>query len=390
MGEPKSCVRALEKFNSLVEMFFIRADSRGDQPFLFAKRDKQWQPISWREAARQVAALASALRGLGLQPGDRVMLVSENRPEWCIADLAIMAAGGVTVPTYTTNTTRDHAHILSDSGARFVIFSTQRIAANLLPAVLAAPAIETVISMEPVKFGQGAFHHHHWADLLNRPVSDEEIATLRDQPVAGRNDLACIIYTSGTGGVPRGVMQHHGAILLNVAGPFEIMAEDFGIDTERFLSFLPLSHAYEHTGGQFLPIALGGEIWYAEGLDKLASNIEEAQPTIMVVVPRLFEVLRQKIVKLIEKKGGVATWLMQRAIKMTDQQANGRNSMLDGPLELLLERTLRPQIRARFGGRMKAMVSGGAPLNPEVGRFFTAMGMTLLQGYGQTEAAPVT
>lgn len=389
MGEPTSCVRELEKFNSLVEMFFIRADSRGDQAFLIAKRDKQWQPISWRDAARQVTALASALRGLGLQPGDRVMLVSENRPEWCIADLAIMAAGGVTVPTYTTNTTRDHAHILSDSGARFVIFSTQRIAANLLPAVLAAPAIETVISMEPVKFGQGAFRHLLWSDLLNRPVIDEEIAALRDQPVAGRDDLACIIYTSGTGGVPRGVMQHHGAILLNVAGPFEIMAEDFGIDTERFLSFLPLSHAYEHTGGQFLPIALGGEIWYAEGLDKLASNIEEVQPTIMVVVPRLFEVLRQKIVKLIEKKGSIANWLMQQAIKLTDQQANNRSSLLNGPLELLLERSLRPQIRARFGGRMKAMVSGGAPLNPEVGRFFTAMGMTLLQGYGQTEAAPV-
>ncbi len=391
MGEPKSCVRALEKFNSLVEMFFIRADSRGDQPFLFAKRDKQWQPISWREAARQVAALASALRGLGLQPGDRVMLVSENRPEWCIADLAIMAAGGVTVPTYTTNTTRDHAHILSDSGARFVIFSTQRIAANLLPAVLAAPAIETVISMEPVKFGQGAFHHHHWADLLNRPVSDEEIATLRDQPVAGRNDLACIIYTSGTGGVPRGVMQHHGAILHNVSGCIDIIEADFEQDDpETFLSFLPLSHAYEHTAGQFLPIGLGAEIYFSEGLEKLAANIEETRPTIMVVVPRLFEVLRQRMLKTIEKQGGLGVRLLAAAERLgRKSQEKGGLGLFDKPLDFLVERTLRRKVKARLGGRLKAMVAGGAPLNPDVGLFFHSLGITLLQGYGQTEAAPV-
>ncbi|HZV09318.1 MAG TPA: AMP-binding protein, partial [Novosphingobium sp.] len=136
-------------------------------------------------------------------------------------------------------------------------------------------------------------------------------------------------------------------------------------------------------------IGLGGQIWYAEGLEKLASNIEEARPTIMIVVPRLFEVLRTRIIKQIEKQGALARLLMEKAVQMSLRHQQGRRHLFDGALNMVLERTLRPKIRARFGGRMKALVSGGAPLNPEVGTFFEAMGMTLLQGYGQTESGPV-
>uniref|UniRef100_UPI003B3A5AA1 AMP-dependent synthetase/ligase n=1 Tax=Sphingomonas sp. TaxID=28214 RepID=UPI003B3A5AA1 len=205
-----------------------------------------------------------------------------------------------------------------------------------------------------------------------------------------RSDLACIIYTSGTGGSPRGVMQHHGAILHNVAGCCAVISEDFGWGEEVFLSFLPLSHAYEHTGGQHFPIGLGGEIYYAEGLDKLASNIEEVRPTIMVVVPRLFEVLRQRISKAIEKQGKVPAYLLDRAVAIEGRRAvTGRTAIGDLPADFAVGRLLRPKIAKRFGGRMKAMVSGGAPLNPEVGNFFQALGLTFLQGYGQTEAAPV-
>jgi long-chain acyl-CoA synthetase len=205
----------------------------------------------------------------------------------------------------------------------------------------------------------------------------------------GRADTACIIYTSGTGGAPRGVMQHHGAILCNVDGAAHILANDFGWDEEVFLSFLPLSHAYEHTGGQYLPIGMGAQIFYAEGLEKLASNIEEVRPTLMVVVPRLFEVLRTRIMKQVEKQGRVANYLMGRALAIGERQAQGRGRLLDRPMDFLLEKSLRPKIRLRFGGRIKAMVSGGAPLNPDVGVFFEAMGLTMLQGYGQTEAGPV-
>ena len=204
-----------------------------------------------------------------------------------------------------------------------------------------------------------------------------------------RDDLACLIYTSGTGGAPRGVRQHHGSILCNVAGAAEILINDFGIEDERFLSFLPLSHAYEHTGGQYLPIGVGAEIYYSEGLEKLASNIEETRPTIMVVVPRLFEVLRTRIMKQVEKQGRVANFMMDSALKISENSSEGKPRKRDRPLDFLVEKTLRPKIRQRFGGRIKAMVSGGAPLNPEVGNFFEAMGLTMLQGYGQTEAGPV-
>ncbi len=200
----------------------------------------------------------------------------------------------------------------------------------------------------------------------------------------GRDDLACLIYTSGTGGAPRGVMQHHGAILHNVAATALIIEEDFGWGEEVFLSFLPLSHAYEHSAGQHLPIGLGGQIYYAEGLEKLAANIEEVRPTIMVVVPRLFEVLRIRIAKAIAKQGAVPAWLLGQANAMPEKP-----QLWQRPLDLLLTATIRKKVRARFGGRLKALVSGGAPLNPEVGRFFASLGVMMLQGYGQTEAAPV-
>jgi long-chain acyl-CoA synthetase len=212
---------------------------------------------------------------------------------------------------------------------------------------------------------------------------DERIARIE------RSETACLIYTSGTGGAPRGVMQHHGAILCNVAGAAEVLISDFGIQDERFLSFLPLSHAYEHTGGQYLPIGVGAEIFYSEGLEKLASNIEETRPTIMVVVPRLFEVLRTRIMKQVEKQGKVANFMMDAALRISEHTKEGKKRLRDRPLDFLVEKTLRPKIRAKFGGRIKAMVSGGAPLNPEVGNFFDAMGLTMLQGYGQTEAGPV-
>lgn len=381
-------VRTLEHFPNLVAMFFTRAAEKGDAPFLWAKSGGKWHATSWAEAARRVAGLATALRALGLKPGDRVMLVSENRPEWCISDLGIMAAGCITVPTYTTNTERDHLHILENSGAAAVIVSTAKLAKALLPAVIRASTAHHVIGLEELRGGQqGDIAFHHWDTLIAQHPADPQAVAA--QATATREDLACIIYTSGTGGAPRGVMQHHGAILHNVNGCCTVISEDFGWEDEVFLSFLPLSHAYEHTGGQHFPIGLGAQIYYAEGLEKLASNIEETRPTIMVVVPRLFEVLRTRISKAVEKQGKLSSYLLDRAVSIGGKDAAGGASALDLPMRLIVNTLLKPKIGKRFGGRMKAMVSGGAPLTPEVGIFFQSLGLTFLQGYGQTEAAPV-
>ncbi|HET9336066.1 MAG TPA: AMP-dependent synthetase/ligase [Sphingomicrobium sp.] len=379
----------LEHFPNLVTMFLTRARERGDKSFLWSKRHGAWRSTSYNEAARQVAALAGSLQRIGLKPGDRVMLVSENRPEWLIADLGIMAAGCVTVPTYTTNTSRDHQHILANSGASAVIVSTQKLASSLVPAVLFSSECHHVIGIEDIRTGQSpdVAQFHHWDELVDGPADVGALESRMSE--VKREDLACLIYTSGTGGAPRGVMQHHGMILHNVEGCIDIIATDFGWDDEIFLSFLPASHAYEHTGGQHFPIALGGQIYYAESLEKLAANIEEVRPTIMVVVPRLFEMLRARIMKQVEKDGGLPEYLMGRALSIESKRDAGKSVPWDLPMNGILALTLRRKIRRRFGGRMKAMVSGGAPLNPDVGLFFQAMGLPMLQGYGQTEAGPV-
>ncbi|MEM1196829.1 MAG: long-chain fatty acid--CoA ligase [Pseudomonadota bacterium] len=380
----------IDRAQNLVELFLTRAEAQGDAPFLGRKLDGEWSTISWAEAADQVCLMAEALRAIGLDEGDRVALVSENRPEWCVADIAIMAAGCISVPTYITNTERDHAHILDNSGARAVIVSTEKLLGPVVGAIGRTGIVDHVIGIEDLKRQQSpGFAYHSWNTMVEGDAATARAAIAARIAGIARSDTACLIYTSGTGGAPRGVMQHHGAILCNVAGAAEVLLEDFGVENERFLSFLPLSHAYEHTGGLYLPIAVEAEIYYSEGLEKLASNIEETQPTIMVVVPRLFEVLRTRIMKQIEKQGKVANFLLGNAIKIADKSREGKTRKRDKPMDLVIEKALRPKIRAKFGGRIKAMVSGGAPLNPDVGNFFEAMGLTMLQGYGQTESGPV-
>ncbi|MBV8973204.1 MAG: long-chain fatty acid--CoA ligase [Sphingomonadaceae bacterium] len=392
MTPPSPLADRADAATNLALYFFDQAERYGEDPFLWAKAGGAWQPRSWRAVAEDVSRLARALGAHGIRRGDRVVLVSENRPEWCIADLAIMAAGAITVPAYTTNGEADHAHVLTDSGAVAAIVSTTKLAATLLPAVAGADACRLVIAIEPLRVAQASGTRIvEWAALMASQRAD--VAATRAQITAGRADLACLIYTSGTGGTPRGVKQHHGAILQNVAAACEIIEQDFVATEGRdsFLSFLPLSHAYEHTCGQFTAIGLGASIHYAEGLDKLAANMEEVRPTIMVVVPRLFEVLRQRIGKGIEKQGGAAITLFNAALRLGRKryERGGTLPLADRAYDLVLDRTIRRRVQQRFGGRLKTLVSGGAPLNPDVGLFFAALGLTLCQGYGQTEAGPL-
>ena len=320
------------------------------------------------------------------------MLVSENRPEWLIADLAIMAAGCVTVPTYTTNTTRDHTHILTNSGARAVIVSTQKLAKALIPAVL--------FSSDCQRRHRDRGHPHRavgqWREVprLVRISSPRAAASTRSRAriaeIAARATLPASSTPAAPAGRRAGCRQHHGAILHNTAACIDVIANDFGWDDEVFLSFLPASHAYEHSGGQMFPIALGAQIYFAESLEKLAANIEEVRPTLMVVVPRLFEMLRQRMLKTIEKQGGLAAKLLNRALEIGKERYDkGSIPVKDWPADLAVRMLLKRKVSNKFGGRIKAMVSGGAPLNPDVGLFFHSLGITMLQGYGQTEAGPV-
>lgn len=376
------------RWNSLTAMFFEQAERYASKGLTHEKVGGEWQTQSWQEVADKVARLANYLVSLGIGKGDRVVLLSENRPEFLIGDLAIMATGAIAVPTYTTYTSQDYNHICDNSGARAGIVSSKALAKKFLVAAHESDAMTDVVCLEDMNMSQALnVKLHLWDDAMKTEPDLEKIKALSASMT--RDDLCCLIYTSGTGGSPKGVMLHHGSILHNCEACVEVL-RPIGLDNNSFLSFLPLSHAYEHTAGQFFPLSTGSEIWYAEGLEKLAANMEEASPTIMVVVPRLFEMLRNRLTRQIEKDGGLKQKLFDRAIALGTIRAKGEKLGIFEKIEdWLLSRTVRAQVRKKFGGRMKALVSGGAPLNPDVGFFFAALGLPLLQGYGQTESGPV-
>src|SRR5512132_280938 len=375
---------------NLVAMFFRQADRFGERPLLWHKREGRYAPLTWREVAAQICMLARGLRSLGVLPGERIALLSENRPAWLVADLAVMATGAITVPAYTTNTEADHLHILDDSGASLVIVSTRRLAQRILPAAMRCPHMRFVIAINELGLHQQPdFGVLTWREVMARGERDN--TDIRAQ-AAGieRTETACIIYTSGTGGAPKGVMLHHGAILSNIAGAIDVLGE-LGLGDDVFLSFLPLSHAYEHTVGQFLPIALGSEIYYAESIDRVAANLREARPTILVSVPRFYEVLHQRMLHGIRQEGRLRQRLFLAALEFGRRRQSHTERFGIGArtVDFLLDHLVRDKVRERLGGRLKALVSGGAPLNSDVAIFFRALGLPLFQGYGQTEAGPL-
>ena len=373
---------------SLPAMFFATARQRAGRPFLWAKRDKRYQPQSWGEVDSAVSRLARALIAYGIAPGDRVALVSENRPEWIIADLAIMTAGAITVPAYVTHTVEDHRHVFANSGARAVFVSKSALSARVLAAANQVDTVHSVIAIEPAAGQASTVDLLSWDEMLARGPAQED-DTAEFVTVIEPDDTACLIYTSGTGGIPKGVMTSHRNIIANCRGAYRVL-EQLGLGDEVFLSFLPLSHSYEHTAGEMFPISLGAQIYFAEGAETLAANMLEARPTIMTAVPRLYETLHQRIRLGVDRKGGISKTMFDRAVAIGCKRLLAERTSLGERLsDPLLDRVVRAKVRERFGGRLKAMVSGGAPLNPEIGRFFLALGITLLQGYGQTEAGPV-
>ena len=377
-----------ESCKSLPAMFFEQANRLGDKPFLWSKRDGRYRPISWAKAASDVRRLARGLRSLGIGRGERVGLVSENRPEWIITDLAIMSAGAITVPAYVTHTIEDHRHVFANSGARAVVVSKSPLSARVLAAANQVDAVHTVIAMEPAAGQASAVDLLSWDEILTRG-EDEADDTGELVAAIEPDDVACLMYTSGTGGTPKGVMTTHRNILANCRGAHRVL-EMIGLGNDVFLSFLPLSHSYEHTAGGMFPISIGAQIYFAEGAETLAANMLEARPTIMTAVPRLYETLHQRIRLAIERKGGISQNLFERALAVGHKRLMSQTPSLgERVLDPVIDRLVRAKLRRRFGGRLKAMVSGGAPLNPEIGRFFLALGVTLLQGYGQTEAGPV-
>ena len=379
-----------DKCPSLARAFFDQAKRRSAQPFLWAKKDGEWRALTWAETERQVRALARALVKLGVGRGDRVGLIAENRPEWVIADLAIMAAGAISVPTYTTNTVEDHLFILSNVQAKGVIASTLELSEKAIAAARQTPPhCDFAIAIEKPAFKQDiGLELLSWDEAIAMGATAPDTV---DATVASltRDDIACVIHTSGTGGKPKGVMLHHGAILRNCDGAWDIFAAlDPGEET--YLSFLPLSHSYEHTVCMGFMTGIGAQIYFAEGIDKLGTNMTEVRPTIMTAVPRLYESLYARITQGLKREKLLKQKLFAKTIELGTKRYEGEKlGFLDAILDAILEKLVRDKVRARFGGRLKVFVSGGAALVPEIGVFFHALGVRVLQGYGQTESAPV-
>lgn len=373
---------------NLAAMMFALARTWPEKPLLRAYRDGAWHAITWGEVGRMAASCARHLRAAGVSAGDRVVIVSENRPEYPIAETALLALRAVPVPTYTTNTVADHVHILRDSGARAAIVSTPALAGIMREAGRLAGSLELLVVIEgPPESAGGTPRLVHWAQLVGDAASPDDIALEAAAIDAG--ELACLIYTSGTGGAPKGVMLPHRSILSNCRGAFELL-RPLRLHDEVYLSYLPTSHSYEHTVGLFFLPSIGTEIVYARGVEHLAADMLTVRPTILTAVPRVLEVIRTRVLTQVARQPAWQQALFRRALELGLRRVDGvRLSLFERLLDLLLDRLVRGKLRARFGGRLKAAMSGGARLEPEVGRFFLALGLKIMQGYGQTEAGPV-
>jgi long-chain acyl-CoA synthetase len=374
---------------NLPAAFFAVAADNGGKILLAAKRDGEWQTMTYAEVADHVRRLAAALINQGIKPGDKIFISSENRPEWAIADLAIMAIGAVVVPSFVTNTIDDFAYIMAHSDAVLAITSGGELARKVAAATQRVDGVDRLIIMDETDdLNAAGLQVWRWSDLTETslPLPDLEE---RMSGMAG-DDVCCFIYTSGTGGRPKGVMLTHRSIQANIDAAIDLLAEGGVAEDQRFLSLLPLSHSYEHTAGMHLPFQTRSEVWYCESADQIANNLSEVAPTLMTAVPRLYEVLHDRITRGIKAKGGVSEKLFRAAVRIGVKQIrNERLSVGEAMLNPVLDRLVRRKVKSRLGGRLNYFVSGGAALNPDIGEFFMALGVKILQGYGQTEASPL-
>ena len=379
-----------DEFNSVVKIFEKQSSMLQDQPYLWRKIDDKYSSLSWKEVRSSVERFSTALKNLGILEGDRVVIVSENRPEWQIADLSIMSIGAISVPAYTTSTTNDYEYIIKHSGARCIIVSNHDLANKVLPAVLNSHMCQTVIKIDDDNKNYDVpITVLSWNSLINE--NNNSVLQLTESiKNHKRTDTACIIYTSGTGGNPKGVMLSHGAMLANCTG-CKYLLEDIvsSLKEIRFLSWLPLSHSYEHTI-TFYMIGIGAQIYYAEGIEKLLVNMAEARPHFMTAVPRFYDSLHTRISQGLKKQSKISQFFFKETLRLGKKTYfNERLSFFEKKFNGLLNKIVRKKVNKRFGGSLKALVSGGAALNFEVGLYLSALGLPLLQGYGQTETAPV-
>ena len=375
---------------TLGAVFAARAKRFGDRVWLKVKREGRYTDLSWSHVAGRVRNFALGMADLGLQNTDRVSLLSENRPEWVMADLAIQSLGGCNVPIYATNTPAQSEYIIRDSESVIAIASTATQAAKLLEVRPNCPTLKHIIVMDEDAKGEGVLTMSE-VEARGAAVDDGDgaLRTLLDQ--VQHDQLASIIYTSGTTGDPKGVMLTHDNFLSNARASVGILPIG---DEDVCLSFLPLSHSFERMAGYYVPMSVGATIAYAEGIDQLQDNLPEIQPTFMASAPRVYEKFYAAVMAQVEAGSGlqqaIFKWALDTGKAGSAVRIEGREPGLRLGLQLrVADRLVFRKLRERTGGRLRYFVSGGAPLAQEINEFFHALGITILEGYGLTETAPV-
>jgi long-chain acyl-CoA synthetase len=375
----------LKEFNNLIDLFFYQAEKQNPQEiFLEWLNTVNKKKFTWSETVENIYKFSKTLKNFVMK-GDRVLLLSENRPEWLIADLSIMLANAITVPAYTTYTEEDYNYLIEDCEPSVVIVSNNAMHKKLEKIINKKNFIKKIITFDIVVGADYGEKYLDFVSITKNNLSEEDKVKNTNLK---RVSPACIIYTSGTGGNPKGVILSHGGILNNIEGANEILKPL--IDKRPvFLTWLPLSHSYEHTV-QFAQIAVGAKVFYAEKIEKLLDNISEAKPTIMTAVPRFYQNLYNKININMKKTTEFKAILIKATInlgrkKLLRQKMNLIEKLINSILNILV----RKKVKKQFGGNLKAFVSGGGALDKEIGEFLNAIGLPTLQGYGLTETSPV-
>jgi long-chain acyl-CoA synthetase len=372
-----------DKINNLLELFYNQYQKQNQENIFLQSLKESSKKYSWEEVYLNINKLSEEI-SRHIKKGDRCLLVSENRPEWMISDLSIMLSEGITVPAYTTYTERDYEYIIDDCTPTIVIVSDKIQYEKIKGIIPKKEFIKKVILFENIGNIDKEFNLNIEDIFKKNNVKGKNFLDLKIQ----RKDIACIIYTSGTQGNPKGVMLSHGGILNNCDGAYELL-ESFISKTPKFLTWLPLSHSYEHTV-QFVQIVVGARVFYAEGIEKLIKNMSDCSPEIMTAVPRFYQNLYQKINVMFGKTKGLKKLLVNQTIHLGKKKLNKQQlSLIEGWTNFICERLVRKKIKNQFGSNLKAFISGGGALDKEVGLFLNAIGLPTLQGYGLTETSPV-
>ena len=366
-----------KKISNICDLFNYQLIKNPDQKFLFSMKENKWEGKTYKELSENISKVIYFLKKKEVKSGDRILLISDNRIEWFIFDMAIMSLGAITVPCFSTNNVTDNKFIIEDCKPKLIVIENIEIYEkneNFLKKI-----------KNRLLIIEGA--NKKKLDSYYEIITDQNRKYSINKYIK-KKDISSIIYTSGTSGKPKGVMLSHSSIIHNCYAALKLLS-NFNICNEKFLSFLPLSHSYERMAGLYFPLSIGAQIYYCESLEKINKNFIEVKPTFVTAVPRLYENIYKKIKFKIENSGPIVKYFFHKSIKLFKESKLREPTFYEKIINLFLFFIIKRKIQNIFGGNLKTFVSGGAALNPAVGDFFLSMGVNILQGYGQTESSPL-